>query len=164
MLKGLLNTIHSFILSSISVRRSILTLYLFLIQFVHLTYYLPCLSWDCFIVLPENQRIINCNNTIPMVKEMNILTSSKCQVRMAERSKALRSGRSLVFQAWVRIPLLTNEFFHKIYINHKKSLSWVSNRAIFPVLNPSCFWERNVTDPTEELLLWTKGPHGNHCI
>lgn len=28
-------------------------------------------------------------------------------VRMAERSKALRSGRSLVFQAWVRIPLLT---------------------------------------------------------
>ncbi len=28
-------------------------------------------------------------------------------VRMAERSKALRSGRSLVLQAWVRIPLLT---------------------------------------------------------
>ena len=31
-------------------------------------------------------------------------------VRMAERSKALRSGRSLVLQAWVRIPLLTNSF------------------------------------------------------
>ena len=30
-------------------------------------------------------------------------------VRMAERSKALRSGRSLVLQAWVRIPLLTNQ-------------------------------------------------------
>ena len=30
---------------------------------------------------------------------------------MAERSKALRSGRSLVLQAWVRIPLLTNVFF-----------------------------------------------------
>ena len=29
------------------------------------------------------------------------------EVRMAERSKALRSGRSLVLQAWVRIPLLT---------------------------------------------------------
>ena len=29
---------------------------------------------------------------------------------MAERSKALRSGRSLVLQAWVRIPLLTNRF------------------------------------------------------
>ena len=28
-------------------------------------------------------------------------------VRMAERSKALRSGRSRVFPAWVRIPLLT---------------------------------------------------------
>ena len=29
---------------------------------------------------------------------------------MAERSKALRSGRSLVLQAWVRIPLLTTIF------------------------------------------------------
>ena len=29
---------------------------------------------------------------------------------MAERSKALRSGRSLVLQAWVRIPLLTSNF------------------------------------------------------
>ncbi len=35
------------------------------------------------------------------------------QVRMAERSKALRSGRSLVLQAWVRIPLLTNKFFDR---------------------------------------------------
>ncbi|KAK4317792.1 hypothetical protein Pmani_011147 [Petrolisthes manimaculis] len=32
------------------------------------------------------------------------------QVRMAERSKALRSGRSPVFRAWVRIPLLTDGF------------------------------------------------------
>ena len=31
---------------------------------------------------------------------------------MAERSKALRSGRSLVLQAWVRIPLLTIYFLH----------------------------------------------------
>ena len=31
-------------------------------------------------------------------------------VRMAEWSKALRSGRSLHLQAWVRIPLLTNRF------------------------------------------------------
>ncbi len=31
-------------------------------------------------------------------------------VRMAERSKALRSGRSLVLQAWVQIPLLTTIF------------------------------------------------------
>jgi hypothetical protein len=31
---------------------------------------------------------------------------------MAERSKALRSGRSLVLQAWVRIPLLTKRFCH----------------------------------------------------
>ena len=33
------------------------------------------------------------------------------QVRMAERSKALRSGRSRVLPAWVRIPLLTNPFY-----------------------------------------------------
>ena len=32
------------------------------------------------------------------------------RVRMAERSKALRSGRSPLLWAWVRIPLLTNNF------------------------------------------------------
>ena len=32
-------------------------------------------------------------------------------VRMAERSKALRSGRSPLLWAWVRIPLLTHIFF-----------------------------------------------------
>ena len=32
------------------------------------------------------------------------------RVRMAERSKALRSGRSPVLRAWVRIPLLTHPF------------------------------------------------------
>ena len=42
-------------------------------------------------------------------------------VRMAERSKALRSGRSLILQAWVRIPLLTHfcswaEACHKIFV------------------------------------------------
>ena len=31
-------------------------------------------------------------------------------VRMAERSKALRSGRSPLLWAWVRIPLLTKPF------------------------------------------------------
>ena len=34
----------------------------------------------------------------------------KC-VRMAEWSKALRSGRSPLLWAWVRIPLLTNIFY-----------------------------------------------------
>ena len=32
-------------------------------------------------------------------------------VRMAERSKALRSGRSPLLWAWVRIPLLTRPFY-----------------------------------------------------
>ena len=38
---------------------------------------------------------------------------------MAERSKALRSGRSPLLWAWVRIPLLTKYFFSKIYTLHK---------------------------------------------
>ena len=33
---------------------------------------------------------------------------------MAERSKALRSGRSPLLWAWVRIPLLTNTFLTKV--------------------------------------------------
>ena len=41
----------------------------------------------------------------PIKYKLAALTNQ--QVRMAERSKALRSGRSLVLQAWVRIPLLT---------------------------------------------------------
>ena len=40
-------------------------------------------------------------------------TSTWSQVRMAEWSKALRSGRSLVLQAWVRIPLLTTSCFER---------------------------------------------------
>ena len=32
---------------------------------------------------------------------------------MAERSKALRSGRSPLLWAWVRIPLLTKYFLHR---------------------------------------------------
>ena len=38
------------------------------------------------------------------------ITCGKGTVRMAERSKALRSGRSPLLWAWVRIPLLTNDF------------------------------------------------------
>ena len=41
-------------------------------------------------------------------------------VRMAERSKALRSGRSLVLQAWVRIPLLTVFFFFYFWLTGER--------------------------------------------
>ena len=44
------------------------------------------------------------------------------EVRMAEWSKALRSGLSLLLKAWVRIPLLTKLFF-KIIL-HSLSLSF----------------------------------------
>ena len=37
-------------------------------------------------------------------------------VRMAERSKALRSGRSPLLWAWVRIPLLTTNLFFVLFL------------------------------------------------
>ena len=42
------------------------------------------------------------------------------QVRMAERSKALRSGRSPLLWAWVRIPLLTKSFWFALGLLHPK--------------------------------------------
>ena len=39
---------------------------------------------------------------------MRAMDSVWDMVRMAERSKALRSGRSPLLWAWVRIPLLTH--------------------------------------------------------
>ena len=49
----------------------------------------------------------------------------KRHVRMAERSKALRSGRSPLLWAWVRIPLLTNFFTSLPFkrAQHQDSLS-----------------------------------------
>ena len=44
---------------------------------------------------------------------------------MAERSKALRSGRSPLLWAWVRIPLLTNVFVQikcLLLIHNKQTL------------------------------------------
>ena len=49
------------------------------------------------------------------------LAYNHVQVRMAERSKALRSGRSLLLQAWVRIPLLTKPL---LYVDIIKRRSW----------------------------------------
>ena len=51
---------------------------------------------------------------------VRLFSSAIQQVRMAERSKALRSGRSPLLWAWVQIPLLTNIFF--IFSYHSKSL------------------------------------------
>ena len=50
---------------------------------------------------------------------MYSLVGEYAYVRMAERSKALRSGRSLVLQAWVRIPLLTTFGADWCYLNKK---------------------------------------------
>ena len=41
----------------------------------------------------------------------SIISETHCYVRMAEWSKALRSGRSPLLWAWVRIPLLTKNIF-----------------------------------------------------
>ena len=43
----------------------------------------------------------------------------KVIVRMAERSKALRSGRSPLLWAWVRIPLLTINVLVASDLSHK---------------------------------------------
>ena len=42
-------------------------------------------------------------------------------VRMAERSKALRSGCSLLMKAWVRIPLLTLHLMFKVLFRYSES-------------------------------------------
>lgn len=52
---------------------------------------------------------------------------------MAERSKALRSGRSLVLQAWVRIPLLTRTFY-----KHRLSLPSAPVVATVQLLRVAC--------------------------
>ena len=52
---------------------------------------------------------------------------------MAERSKALRSGRSLVLQAWVRIPLLTKSF-HEEYTMIAASTATLTGTAEMHIL------------------------------
>ena len=54
-----------------------------------------------------NLLVIKMCHSYDSCVEINV-TQLDRHVRMAERSKALRSGRSLVLQAWVRIPLLTD--------------------------------------------------------
>ena len=44
---------------------------------------------------------------------------------MAERSKALRSGRSPLLWAWVRIPLLTVLFFFSFVFSHMVAFTTV---------------------------------------
>ena len=52
------------------------------------------------------------------------LVSLQHQVRMAERSKALRSGRSPLLWAWVRIPLLTTNFFSPLPCTESRVAQW----------------------------------------
>ena len=58
------------------------------------------------------------------------------QVRMAERSKALRSGRSLLLWAWVRIPLLTA---HLPFGNKNMKLDAVESITFLYILFNSAF-------------------------
>ncbi len=66
------------------------------------------------------------------------------EVRMAERSKALRSGRSLVLQAWVRIPLLTYIYFFFLSIDVQGLGSLVHN----PCAQPSTTHQLDLTNKT----------------
>ena len=64
------------------------------------------------VVCRRSQR---CHRFLSTFIELTMLTFLRTQtVRMAEWSKALRSGRSLHLQAWVRIPLLTGLFWFNI--------------------------------------------------
>ena len=58
-------------------------------------------------------------------------------VRMAERSKALRSGRSPLLWAWVRIPLLTAKYFLMVDCVPlaQRIARWTSNPKV-PGSNP----------------------------
>ena len=60
-----------------------------------------------YIKLPHGQHFGACVSTLKLAPPI-------CQVRMAERSKALRSGRSPLRRAWVQIPLLTNFFYDAV--------------------------------------------------
>ena len=70
--------------------------------------------WRVMLIIVSN-RIRNCTLSVKTIAECMMHRSELfvSKVRMAERSKALRSGRSLVLQAWVRIPLLTNKFLDR---------------------------------------------------
>ena len=59
---------------------------------------------------PAEQKV-TCS--APVFKDSK-LQSYIVEVRMAERSKALRSGRSPLLWAWVRIPLLTKYFLYDL--------------------------------------------------
>ena len=79
-----------------------------------------------------NEHDVTRNIKVPLSTQLASLSLST--VRMAERSKALRSGRSPVFRAWVRIPLLTHFLFFLTFFNSDSSQAvkkswfhWVSN-------------------------------------
>ena len=78
------------------------------------------------------------------------------QVRMAERSKALRSGRSLVLQAWVRIPLLTNLFiYHTLSINSDRyPLSHLPIHYTSCILNNHSNQQKSSTSSTALKLMF----------
>ena len=72
-----------------------------------------CFSQPCEMSTPRG-RICSCRHPLrpPVVGKASPDKSAALDalVRMAERSKALRSGRSPLLWAWVRIPLLTKYF------------------------------------------------------
>ena len=81
--------------------------------------------------------------------------SPQHQVRMAERSKALRSGRSPLLWAWVRIPLLTTIFFSTFKSSDSRVAQWKRagpitqrsvdrNYALLTIFIPATFMETKI--------------------
>ena len=62
---------------------------------------------------------------------------------MAERSKALRSGRSPLLWAWLRIPLLTELFLSKLCLLSYLATSCPSDTHSVPALNGHTFYSEH---------------------
>ena len=102
-------------------------------------------------------------------------------VRMAERSKALRSGRSPLLWAWVRIPLLTRNLLDGLvvpsnFLNSSTDSRVAQWKRAGPITQRSV--DRNyallnffglmtflrISFPTVRMAEWSKAPDSRHSL
>ena len=83
----------------------------------------PCPENGCFLSY-TNITLHSSKNQTESLPFWALIVSSREEVRMAEWSKALRSGRSPLLWAWVRIPLLTIFFPKNICHFFQKCIIW----------------------------------------
>ena len=76
---------------------------------------------------------------------------------MAERSKALRSGRSPLLWAWVRIPLLTNQYFFIL-----DSVVPLAQRSWVRSLDGMLLFPNTLINV--RMAEWSKAPDSRHSL